>query len=119
VTDGEMIVLRPVDLHWLKRSVDDPQDLCAHSPVEFVVDGDVLINPSDGDLTVSAAALYLLRTLSQPHTTHHRVGEHLFPCCGNMMLDVEGNDDVVIIECNKGIDFRDQRGRLECLSSRR
>jgi hypothetical protein len=100
-----VIILQPTDLHWINGSIDDAADLCAHSPVEFRIDDATLIKPSDGTWTVSAAAVYLLRTLSQDHTKQQPVAEHLFPCCGNGMFDVEGQDDVMIIGCNTGIDF--------------
>lgn len=100
-----MISLRPTNLHWNNGSADDPADLCAHSPVEFRIHADVLVQPSDGDRTVSAAAVYLLRTLSQAHTKHTPVGEHLFPHCGHGIFAVEGQEDVTITGCNSGIDF--------------
>jgi hypothetical protein len=49
--------------------------------------------------------VYLLRTLSQPHTKEQRVGEQLFPCCGHAIYEVEGQDNVLITGCNSGIDF--------------
>jgi hypothetical protein len=73
--------------------------------VDFRVGGDMLVQPSDGDWTVSAAALYLLRTLSQSHTKSHPVADHLFPCCGHAMFEAEGEEDVVIIGCPNGMDF--------------
>jgi hypothetical protein len=100
-----LIILRPTNLHWINDAADNPSDLCAHSPVEFRVEGDTLIRPSDGDWTVSAAALYLLRTLSQPHKKAGGIGDQLFPCCGNGIFEVEGQDDVLIVGCNSGIDF--------------
>jgi hypothetical protein len=100
-----MIILRPVNLHWLNGVTDDRTDLCAHAGVEFQVNGDWLIRPSDGIWTVSAAALYLLRALSQPHTKLAPIGKHLFPCCGFGMFEVEGQDDVLILGCNSGMDF--------------
>jgi len=36
-----MIVLLPTRLHWIKDHPDNPHDLCAHSPVDFRVDGAV------------------------------------------------------------------------------
>jgi hypothetical protein len=100
-----MIVLRAVNLHWIDGAADDPADLCAHSSVELRVDANSLVQPDDGDWTVSAAALYLLRTLSQSHTKAHPVAEQLFPCCGHAIYEVEGDDDVLIIGCDRGIDF--------------
>jgi hypothetical protein len=100
-----VIILRPTNLHWIDGSLDDPADLCAHSPVEFRIGDGTLIAPSDGDWTVSAAAVYLLRTLSRQHTKPQPVAEHLFPCCGNGIFEVEGQDDVQIVGCNSGINF--------------
>ena len=99
------IILRPTNLHWINESVDDPADLCAHSSVDFRINGDALIAPGDGIWTVSAAALYLLRSLSQPHRKAQGIGDQLFPCCGNGIFEVEGEDDVLIVGCNSGIDF--------------
>lgn len=100
-----MIILRPTNLHWIGGSTYDSADLCAHSGVEFSIGNATLVKPSDGDWTISAAALYLLRTLSQRHTTQQLIAEHLFPCCGNGIFDVEGQDDVQIVGCNSGMDF--------------
>jgi hypothetical protein len=100
-----MVVLRPVSLRWINGAADDPADLCAHGDVEFLIDDDKLLEPADRDLTVSAAALYLLRTLSVPHTRETPVGDHLFPCCGFSMYDVEGEPDVVVCGCPSGEDF--------------
>lgn len=100
-----MIILRPTNLHWIDGSVDDSEDLCAHSGVDFRIGDAVLVKPRDGEWTVSAAALYLLRTLSQPHTKQQPITEYLFPCCGNGIFEVEGQDDVQIVGCNSGINF--------------
>ena len=103
-----MIVLRPTNLHWIDGSLDFAADLCAHSAVDFRIAGSVLVKPSDGDWTVSAAALYLLRTLSQPHTKKQPITEFLFPHCGSI-LEGQGQDDVHIFGCNSGIDFEVRR----------
>jgi hypothetical protein len=99
-----MITLKPTTLHWID-SVNAAADLCAHSAVDFRIGNSILVKPSDGDWTVSAAALYLLRTLSRQHTKQHPITEHLFPCCGNGIFEIEGQDDVQIVGCNSGIDF--------------
>jgi len=99
-----MITLVPTRLHWIKDDgVDDPSDLCAHSPVLFQIDGDTLVAPEEGDATVSAAAIYLLRTLEREHTTENPVDDQLFPCCGHAMYD-SGGEDVVISGCPNGSD---------------
>lgn len=84
-----MVILRPVNLRWIQGAADDSRDLCAHGDIEFQIGNDVLLTPGTGmNRTVSAAALYLLRTLSVPHTKDAPVGDHLFPCCGFSMYDV-------------------------------
>ena len=109
--DTPNVTLRPTDLHWLKRDTDDPQDLCAHSPVEFRVAGQSIVEPSAGDWSVNAAALYLLRTLSSVHTKDSPVGDHLFPCCGFTLYDLDGQDDVLIQGCVSGVDVQVARLR--------
>lgn len=100
------VQLSPVDLRWIKGSEDDPSDLCAHGDFEFRIDDDVLSDGSAGRaLTLSAAALYLLRTLSRSHTKDAQVGDQLFPCCGHAMYDIPGQDEVVIVGCGNGEDF--------------
>jgi hypothetical protein len=102
------VFIRPTRLHWIDAFPDWTGDLCAHSPVHVEANGAVLVKPEDGDCTVSASVIYLLRTLSQPHNVTSRVGEHLFPCCGHAMLDV-GGPDVCIIGCPGGSDFAVER----------
>jgi hypothetical protein len=100
-----MIELAPTRLHWVKDDGnDDPSDLCAHSPVSLVIDGVPVITPEAGDFTVSAAAIYLLRTLERDHTSDTPVGDQLFPCCGHAMYDT-GSDDVLIVGCPKGLNL--------------
>lgn len=101
-----MVSLLPVNLRWINGATDDPADLCAHGDVEFRIDRDTLLGGGNGrDLTVSAAALYLLRTLSVPHTRGAPVGDHLFPCCGFAMWDAPGESDVAMCGCPNGEDF--------------
>jgi hypothetical protein len=105
-TNSAPVTLRPVNLCWLKGASDDPADLCAHGHVEFRVGGDVLLDPAtSSEATVSAAALYLLRTLSKSHSKANPVGDHLFPCCGSAMFDEPGEPNVLIVGCPNGLDF--------------
>lgn len=89
----------------MNGAADDPRDLCAHGGVEFRIGDDVLLATQGADLTVSAAALYLLRTLSVPHTKAAPVGDHLFPCCGFTMWDLPEQEDVYVCGCSNGEDF--------------
>lgn len=105
------VIVRPVKLSWIKGAADDPADICAHGHVDFRVDRDQLIDPErDMEVTVSAAALYLLRTLDRDHTTQSRAGGQLFPCCGFAMYDDESSPDVLIIGCASGIDVEVRHG---------
>ena len=100
-----MVVLRPVNLRWIEDAADDPADFCAHGDVEFRIGDDTLLEPAGRELTVSAAALYLLRTLSVIHSRESPVGDHVFPCCGHSLYDAEGEPDVVVCGCAYGEDF--------------
>ena len=97
-----MITLVPTRLHWINDDGnDDPFDMCAHSPIQMDINGVTLVTPEDGDATVSASAIYLLRTLENDHTKASPVGDQLFPCCGHGMFDT-GDEDVVICGCSNG-----------------
>ena len=80
-------VLAPTNLHWIDETTDPAKDMCAHGSVRFRIGEDVFADETK-DCTVSAAALYLLRTLEEPLAGDPRREEALFPCCGFTMLDV-------------------------------
>ncbi len=104
--DATRVTLRPVALSWVQGPADDPADLCAHGHVEFRIDDALLVDPMTGpNVTVSAAGLYLLRTLSRSHTKAQPVGDHLFPHCGFAMFSVADQEDVVVTGCVSGVDF--------------
>ncbi len=73
-----MIKLNAHDLCWIQSTADDPKDQCAHGSVEFSCDGIPIIEPDDGEWTVSAAGLYLLRTITDDHTPELSVAESNF-----------------------------------------
>jgi hypothetical protein len=100
-----VVSLQPVNLRWIRGAPDDPKDLCAHGDVVFRIRDEVLLDTAGKDVTVSAAALYLLRTLSVPHTKAAPVGDHLFPCCGFAMWEIPGQEDVAVCGCPNGEDF--------------
>jgi hypothetical protein len=99
-----LIVLKPTRLHWIQDEGDDPTDLCAYSPVVFSVGSTQLVLPEEGDWTVSAASLFLLRTLRRDHTPDHLVSAQLFPCCG-MDYHLAGTEPetVIIPHCPAGV----------------
>jgi hypothetical protein len=106
-----LVILRPAKLSWIKGAPDDPADICAHAHVDFRVGDDQLVDPDrDMEVTVSASALYLMRTLDRDHTKQSPVGEQLFPCCGFAMYDEGRSPDVLILGCPSGIDFEVRHG---------
>lgn len=101
-----MITLRATNLRWINGSADDPADLCAHADIEFAIGGEALLDTTAGaNLTASAAALFLLRTLERSHTAADPVGGHLFPCCGFAMWERDDSPDVCVTGCGSGANF--------------
>lgn len=97
-----MVEITATSLHWLSDT-EPESDLCAHGRVQLTVLGDRIC--TEGEFCVSAAALYLLRTLESDHTQSHPVAEHLLPCCGHAMHAAPGDRDVTIIGCPNGVNW--------------
>jgi hypothetical protein len=97
--------LRPVEAGWLPGRPDDGTDQCAHGTVLLAVDDQTLMEPSDGDLTLSAAGLFLLRTLGADHRAGDSLtdGNALFPCCGHSVFEIAGR--CVVMGCDSGVDL--------------
>ena len=102
--DQNNIILKISNLHWLATGKEVLDDLCAHGSVEFAVNNTTFLTPPDNDLTVSATALFLLRTLEKSHTPSASVCEHnmLFAHCGHSMWYDDGNFSLT--GCNKWFD---------------
>jgi len=98
------MILQLLDLHWLAHGVEQ-YDLCAHGCVTIQIGPETLATQSDGDWCVSAAALYLLRTLTADHTAQAPVGEHLIPHCGHEMYTQIASADVLIMGCPSGVNW--------------
>jgi hypothetical protein len=111
-----MITLKAHDLTWIKGTSDDPKDYCAHSHVEFRVNGTTFVKPEDGRWTVSATALYLLRTLSFDHTVKNSLaeGNFLFPCCAFSVWPIKDKFEVICMGCPNGVDIevRHREGKV-------
>ena len=88
------------DFYWIKDDgEDDPHDLCLHGHV-FVKIGEEFY---EYDASVSAAALYLIRTLTENHISP--TDQPMLPCCGHSMFANDEPDTVTIIGCPNGIDW--------------
>jgi hypothetical protein len=98
-----ILTLHVSKLRWIQGAADDPQDLCAHGDVDMRINGVPIAGLTAYECTVSAAALYLLRSLSHPH--RRTLDPHLFPCCGFSMYETSEPDAVLIFGCPNGVDF--------------
>lgn len=86
-------------LYWIDGSKDDPNDLCLHGDITIAIGEEEL----SYSCTVNAAALRMLKTLSEDHFPTK--GEQMLPYCGQLMISNEILDEVEIIGCDNGIDW--------------
>ena len=87
-------------LYWIKDDgADDPDDFCLHGNVMVKLGEEFF----EYGATVSAAGLYLLRTLTENHLI--REGEAMLPCCGHFMIANEDLSAVGIYCCPNGLDW--------------
>ena len=97
--------LQLLTLRWLD-TLPAEEDRCAHGKVEVRI-GETMVSDASGEeWTVSAAALYLLRTLTQSHTPESPVGDQLLPCCGFAMWPDDSTENVFICGCPNGLNWR-------------
>lgn len=86
-------------LCWIDGSVDNADDLCLHGHATAYIGNERL----EFDATVSATALYLLKTLTEEHIIHE--DNQMLPCCGHFYIPDENLENVAIIGCDSGIDW--------------
>ena len=85
---------------WICGSEDDPEDLCLHGHVTVQIGKTVM----EYDGTVSATALYLLKTL----TNDKIMSEYdiqMVPCCGHFLIANQDLSEVTISGCDDGLDW--------------
>ena len=87
------------NLTWINDNKDDPEDLCLHGHAVVMIGNQKL----EYEATVSATALYLLKTLTEDHVIFE--DNQMLPCCGHFMIPNEELDTVKIIGCPNGIDW--------------
>lgn len=86
------------NLCWIGGSSDDPDDLCAHGDVTVTIGACSAACAA----TVSATALYLMKTLERDHTDNEI---QLIPCCGHTLIADAGMQNVQICGCPEGVDW--------------
>lgn len=87
------------ELHWLDGSADNAEDLCLHGHAVAEIGNERL----ECDATVSATALYLLKTLTEEHLIHQ--DNQMLPHCGFFYIPDKNLENVTISGCDKGIDW--------------
>lgn len=90
--------IRAENLSWLEGS-DEREDKCLHGKA-IVTIGTKYI---EYDCTVSATALYLLKSLESDKTKD--AGYFMLPCCGHFYIPSEDLTEVYIDGCGYGEDF--------------
>jgi hypothetical protein len=98
-----MLEITPNNLHWLKDTSPDI-DLCVHRGFTLSFNNVMLIDAANEDLTLSAAVIFLLRTIEEEHSFGSKICENLIPECGHEML-TNDSELVEIITCPYGIDW--------------
>ena len=88
------------EFQWITGAADDPQDLCLHGHVT-VQFGDIVLEDHG---TVSATALYLLKTLSEDKIMKP-YDIQMIPCCGHFLIANKELTEVQISGCDKGTDW--------------
>lgn len=91
-----MFSIQVQDLHWLNN---DEHDLCLHGHVKVCIGNEIF----EYDATVSATALYLLKSMTQDHHMNQEI--QMLPCCGHTMIANQKLNTVDIIGCPQGIDW--------------
>lgn len=87
------------DMHWLYELSNKEEDLCLHGHAIAFIGTKKL----EYDATVSATALYLLKSLTENHIMNE--DNQMLPCCGFFLMADEALENVSIIGCRNGIDW--------------
>lgn len=87
------------NLCWIDGSDDNPEDLCLHGHAVAYIGEHKL----EYDATVSATALYLLKSLTEDHIIYEE--NQILPCCGFSCIPNESLDNVDILGCSNGKDW--------------
>ncbi len=105
--DQKKFILKILRQHWVKDDDKyDEKDLCSHGEVYVKLGSEELSNKETGSFTLSAAALYLLRSLEQDCQLYQFYNQ-LIPCCGfSIYPNKKKENSVEIIGCLDGVDWK-------------
>ena len=85
---------------WIGGPEDDPDDRCLHGHVTVQIGEKVM----EFDGTVSATALYLLKTLTEDKVMSE-ADIQMVPCCGHFLIANKDLSEVSISGCGNGLDW--------------
>ena len=88
------------EFSWINGAEDDPSDRCLHGRVTVQIGQTVLQDVG----TVSATALYLLKSLTEDKLMNDS-SIQMIPCCGFFIIANPGLTEVSIIGCDTGTDW--------------
>ncbi len=87
------------NIGWIDGRKDDPKDLCLHGHAVATIGNNLF----EYDATISATALYLLKSLTENHIIYE--DNQMLPCCGFFYIPNEKLDNIEISGCPNGIDW--------------
>ena len=91
------------NLHWINGSLDYPSDLCLHGDAVAIIGK---YKKHYKDATVSATALYLLKSITENHYPSEEGMEvQILPCCGFNIYPDANLENVSIMGCPNGEDW--------------
>ncbi|HYD21946.1 MAG TPA: hypothetical protein VEB40_10770 [Flavipsychrobacter sp.] len=91
--------IRPLKFNWIKHD-EGETDLCAHGLLYLRIGNEMLSEEKDGEWTLSAVALNLLRSLKPGYSGEDQIEDFIVPCCGKPYTD---GTNVRLLGCNQGI----------------
>ncbi len=115
--EKDAIEIRILRQHWVQdNGVFDSEDLCSHGELYIRVGSHVISDASHGSWCLTAAGLYLLRTLYEEYSIGQYPSHQLIPCCGHFLIpNEEGQNRVTIIGCSNGIECHVQHSEQEVI----
>jgi hypothetical protein len=87
------------NLSWIDGTFDNPDDLCLHGDATVKIGDEIF----EYKATVSATALYLLKSLTEEHMIYTE--NQMLPCCGFFMISNDDLTNIDICGCPNGIDW--------------
>jgi hypothetical protein len=94
----KLFEIRALDFGWMGKD-SGRTDLCAHGGLYLRIGDSILSDEQDGEWTLSATALNLLRTL-KPGYSDTDIIDFIVPCCG---MPFASGDKTILMGCNQGI----------------